>query len=424
MPAPQLPTPTPEDSALVRLMAGRRMSRRSMLTGAGALGLGGFLAACGTSAPGTSAPSGKPTPATDLSDTERTVRWESWPEYLDYDGETKAYPTLVDFTSATGIKAVYSEEIEDNESFYAKVQAQLHQGKDIQRDVIVVTDWMAARLIRQGLVQKLDRSRIPNAKNLRPNLTSVAFDPGRNYSLTWQSGYTGLGFNQAELKKLGVEPPSKVSDLWNPKLKNRVMVLSEMRDTLGLIMLSQNVKPESFTASDFNKALSVLEQQLNSGQIRQVVGNSYVEAMKSGDALAVLCWSGDVAQVNADLREKDPSITEDPFTFVLPEEGGMFWSDNLMVPIGATHKKNAELLMNYYYDPKVAARVAAWVNYVTPVQGAQAEMAKLPDVDASLLNSKMIFPDADYLSKVHMIRPMTAEEETQFTGQFQKVLGL
>jgi spermidine/putrescine transport system substrate-binding protein len=207
-------------------------------------------------------------------------------------------------------------------------------------------------------------------------------------------------------------------------LKNRVMVLSEMRDTLGLIMLQLGKKPESFTTDDFNDALAVLETQLNNGQIRQVVGNSYVDSMKSGDALAVLCWSGDVAQVNLDLRAKNPKLTKDPFEFVMPEAGGMLWSDNLMVPVGSPHKQNAELLMNYYYDPKVAAKVAAWVNYVCPVQGAQEEMAKLPDVDKSLLTSQMIFPTDGFLKQVHMIRPLTQAEETEYTANFQKVLGL
>jgi spermidine/putrescine transport system substrate-binding protein len=168
----------------------------------------------------------------------------------------------------------------------------------------------------------------------------------------------------------------------------------------------------------------VLETQLNNGQIRQVVGNSYVDSMKSGDALVVACWSGDVSQVNADMRAKDPKLTEDPFAFVVPDQGGMFWSDNMLIPIGSPHAANAEALMNYYYDPKVAAKVAAWVNYVCPVVGAQAEMAKLPGVDPSLLNSNLIFPSDQYLQNVHMIRPLTAQEDTDFTAAFQKVLGL
>lgn len=419
------PRLTPEEAAIVRLMSGGRLSRRSVLTGAGVLGMGAVLSACGTSAPGGGATAGaKPTTATDKSATDKVVNWGSWQQYLDFDETSKSYPTLADFTLQTGIKVNYYEEIEDNASYYAKIQAQLHQGKDIQRDIIVMTDWMATRLIRDGLVQKLDRSKIPNAKNIRPGLANVAFDPGRNYSLTWQSGYTGIGYNVQKLKELGVNPPTKVEDLWQPALKNRVMVLSEMRDTIGLILLSQGRKPESFTSDDFNDALTVLDKQLNSGQIRQVVGNSYVDAMKSGDALAVLCWSGDVAVVNAEMRAKDPKLTQDPFAFVKPEAGGMFWSDNMLIPIGSPHKQNVETLMNYYYDPKVAAKVAAYVNYVCPVQGARDEMAKIDGIDRALPGSPMIFPTDEYLKNFHVIRLLTAQEETDFTAAFQKVLGL
>lgn len=424
MSQPQRPRLTPEESAIVRLMSGGRLSRRSMLSGAGAVGLGAFLTACGTSAPGATTGGGasaKPTPAADKSDAEKIVNWASWTEYLDYDESSKAYPTLADFAKASGLKANYYEEIDDNATFYAKVQAQLHQGKDIQRDVITMTDWMAARLVRDGLVQKLDKANIPNAKNILPSLASVAWDPGRNYSLTWQSGYTGIGYNVQKLEALKIKPPKTVDDLWQKGLKNRVMVLSEMRDTIGMIMLQQGKDPAKFTADDFNNALSVLDTQLNNGQIRQVVGNKYVEAMTSGDALAVICWSGDIAQVNLEMETKGKP---DRFEFVIPEAGGMLWSDNLMIPIGSPHKKNAETLLNYYYDPKVAAKVAAWVNYVCPVQGAQDEMAKLPDVDKALVASQMIFPTADYLKNVHMIRPLTQAEETEFTGNFQKVLGL
>ncbi|HET9658380.1 MAG TPA: spermidine/putrescine ABC transporter substrate-binding protein [Kineosporiaceae bacterium] len=419
------PRLTSEEAAIVRLMSGGRLSRRSVLTGAGALGMGAVLSACGTSAPGGGVKaSAKPNAAADRSATDKVVSWGSWQQYLDYDEASKSYPTLADFTKQTGIKADYFEEIEDNASYYAKIQAQLHQGKDIQRDVVVLTDWMATRLVRDGLVQKLDRDKIPNIKNLRPELVNVAFDPGRTYSLTWQSGYTGIGYNVKKIKDLGIKPPTRVEDLWQPALKNRVMVLSEMRDTIGLIMLSQGKKPESFTSDDFSNALTVLDKQLNSGQIRQVVGNSYVDAMKSGDALMVLCWSGDVAQVNADLKAKDPTLTEDTFAFVKPEAGGMFWSDNMLIPVGSPHKQNAETLMNYYYDPKVAAKVAAWVNYVCPVQGARDEMAKIDGIDKALLDSPMIFPTQEYLTDCHVIRLLTAQEETDFTAAFQKVLGL
>jgi spermidine/putrescine transport system substrate-binding protein len=217
MSQPQRPRLSSEEAAIVRLLSGGRLSRRSMLSGAGVLGLGAFLTACGTSAPGGTSGSGvtvKPTAAADKSDSQKVVNWANWTQYLDFDEATKAYPTLVDFDKTFGLKVHYYEEVEDNASYYAKIQAQLHRGKDIQRDIVTLTDWMASRLIREGLVQKLDKARIPNAKNLLPSLAYVPWDPGRNYSLTWQSGYTGIGYNVQQFAKLGLRPPKTVDDLW------------------------------------------------------------------------------------------------------------------------------------------------------------------------------------------------------------------
>jgi spermidine/putrescine transport system substrate-binding protein len=423
MSQPQRPRLTPEDASIVRLLSGGRLSRRSLLSGVGALGAGALVSACSSSA-STAGDTSATSTVTDRSRTEKVVSWGSWRDYLDTDPATESHPTLVEFEKVTGIKTSYAMDIEDNAAYYAQVQSSLHQGEDIQRDIITLTDWMVDLLIREGLVQKLNRSQIPNVKNMRPLLVGVDFDPGRNYSLTWQSGYTGIGYNVSEFDKLGITPPKSVDDLWQPDLKNRVKVLPEMRDTIGVIMLQQGKEPETFTRDDFADALSILEKQLNLGQIREMAGTSYVEAMKSGEALAVICRSGDVAKANREKRAKDSRRTEDPFAFVIPEAGGMFWSDNLVIPIGSPHKQNAELLMNYYYDPKVAAKVAASINCVTPVQGAQEEMAKLRDVDRSLLESPMIFPDTDFLEQVHMIRPLTNAEDIDFSSGFQKVLGL
>jgi spermidine/putrescine transport system substrate-binding protein len=391
-------------------------SRRAVLGGAGALGLGALLAACGTSGtPGTggggatASGSAGPSPAQDRSDTEKVVNWANWTLYLDCDDKTKKYPTLEAFQKKTGIKATYAEDIDDNDTYYGKIQAQLKKGQDIGKDIIVLTDWMAGRLVRQGYVQKLDDAAIPNKKNILPALQDVSFDPGRQYSMTWQSGYAGLAYNKQRVKT----PVRTVDDLWRPELKGRVEVLSEWRDTIGLIMMSQGVRIDKpFTQAQFDKALDVLKTQLDSGQIRQVKGNSYKEDLISGDALAVIGWSGDIFQLNNENGNK--------WDFVLPDSGGTLWSDNLMIPIGSPHKKNAETLINYYYDPKVAAEVAAYVNYICPVQGAQQEMEK---IDKDLAKSPLIFPtDAD-LQKVQVFTKLAPADETRYTQAFQSVLG-
>jgi spermidine/putrescine transport system substrate-binding protein len=393
-------------------------SRRSLLAGAGALGLGAALAACGTKGATGTAPAGSasgsasatgPAAAVDRSASEKVVNWANWTLYLDKAEKGNTYPTLEAFQKKTGIKATYAEDIEDNDTYYGKVQAQLRQGQDIGKDVIVLTDWMAGRLVRQGLVQKFDDAAMPNKKNILPALANVSFDPGRQFTLTWQSGYAGIAYNKKKVK----QPVRTIDDLWRPDLKGRVEVLSEWRDTLGLIMRSQGTNiDKAFTQEQFDKALEVLQTQLGNGQIRQVKGNSYKEDLVSGDALAVIGWSGDIFQLNAE--------SGDQWEFVLPESGGTLWSDNLMIPIGSPHKKNAETLIDYYYDPKVAAEVAAYVNYICPVQGAQAEMEK---IDKDLAASPLIFPSEADLAKVQVFTNLAPADETRYTSAFQRVLG-
>jgi spermidine/putrescine transport system substrate-binding protein len=282
---------------------------------------------------------------------------------------------------------------------------------------------MAGRVIKAGWAQKLDKKNIPNAKNILDTLKNVDYDPGRSYSLTWQSGYTGIGWNTARLKELTGKTELKTLDeLWDPKLKGRIEVLSEMRDTIGLILRSKGTAIDKpFTQAQFDDGVSVLEKQLASGQIRQVKGNSYKEDLVSGDAVAVICWSGDVFQLN--LEAGQGTSKTPPYGFALPESGGVLWSDNLLVPIGSRHKTNAEILMNYYYDPKVAAQVAAYVNYICPVKGAQDEIAKLKGVSPDIVKSPYIFPTQADLTKVQAFRTLSTQEEKDFTAAFQAVLG-
>ena len=391
-----------------RQLVRSQLSRRALLRGAGGIGVAAALAACGTGDSGTQA---KPEPTVeDKSKTDKVVRWANWPAYLDFDEESSTYPTLEKFQEQTGIKATYAEDIDDNDTYYGKIQGQLKNNQDIGKDVIVHTDWMAGRLIRQGYVQKLDKANIPNAANLNPKLQDVDFDPGRKYSLTWQSGYAGLAYRK---DKVGRELKT-VEDLWAPDLKGRVVVLSEMRDTVGVIMMSQGVDISAdFGEDEFMAAIDELQKRLDSGQIRQVKGNSYLEDMYSGNAIAAIGWSGDMLVAQAE--QDDPN-----YTFAVPETGGTLWSDNMLVPIASPHKANAEALMNFYYDPAIAAEVAAYVQYICPVEGAQEEMEK---IDPSLVDSPLIFPTEEDLAAVKVFRALTPDEETTYSEEFQKVIG-
>ncbi len=395
------PPLSPEARAVLSLM-----SRRTVLRGAGALGAAAALAACGTDG---DTSSGGPTAASDRSEEDKVVRWANWAYYLDYDDEAQNYPTLERFKQETGLDATYVEDIEDNDAYFSKIAPQLRDGQDVGQDIVVFTDWMATRLIRQSLVQQLDAANIPNKGNILANLANVDFDPGREYSLTWQSGFAGIAWNKEKVPG-GLH---SVSDLWNPELRGRVEVLSEMRDTMGLIMLEQGVDISGdFTEDEYLDALDVLQQQLDNGQIRQVKGNSYTEDLISEDALAVIAWSGDITALNFENGDK--------WQFVIPDAGGTLWSDNLLVPIGSPYKANAEKLINYYYDPAVAAEVAAYVNYICPVQGAKEEILK---IDPELAENTLIFPDEATLATVKVFRALTPEEETTFSTAYQKALG-
>jgi spermidine/putrescine transport system substrate-binding protein len=408
----------PEVRELIALHDRSRISRRSFFRGAGGVGAAALLTACGTSGTGggtapppSAGPSAAgPAPAQDVSATEKSVAWANWTLYLDYDEATKTYPTLEEFKKQTGIDATYSEDIDGNDTYFGKIQGQLANGQDIGKDIVVFTDWMAGRMVRMGYTQQLDKANIPNAKNLRAQLQNVDYDPGRAHTLTWQTGFAGLAWNKEQVPG-GLRV---VSDLWKPELKGRVEVLDEWRDTVGLIMSEQGVDISSpqWGPDQFGAAVDVLNQQISSGQIRQVKGNSYKEDLVSGDAVAVIGWSGDITQLNAE--------NDDRFEFAVPDSGGTLWSDNMMVPIGARHKANAEKLMNYYYDPTVSATVAAYVNYICPVEGAQEAMQK---VDPELVSDTSIFPDAATLAKVKIFRSLTPQEETDFGGQFQKTIG-
>ena len=374
---------------------GAMVSRRGVLAGAGGLGAAGLLAACGGS---------------DSGDSANSVRWGNWPLYLDYDEDTKKYPTLDKFKEQTGITAEYFEDYNDNDEFYGKVQAQLKLGEDIGYDVVTPTDWMAARWIRLGYTQKFDAANIPNKSNILDSLASPSFDPNREQSLTWQGIMAGFGWNTAKNPK-GIRT---LDELFAPQNKGKIVVLSEMRDTIGIILLAQGVNLQTVTEDQYMNAVDYMAKQISDGWIRGVKGNEYAEDLTSGDATAVIGWSGDMFILKAENEGK--------FDFAIPESGGTISGDNLMIPstASAEGKANAEKLINFYYDPAIAAEVAAYVNYVCPVKGAQAEMEKIAP---ELASSPFIFPDDKMSQRLNVFRSLTPAEETSWTEAFQKAAG-
>ena len=383
-------------SSEVTSLLSSRVSRRAVLAGVGGVAGATALAACGGG--------GSKAAAKD------TVRWGNWTLYIDVDESGKKYPSLEAFTKKTGISVDYKEDINDNDEFFGKIQGQLKLGEDIGYDLITPTDWMAARYVRLGYTQKFDLANIPNRVNVIDSLANPGWDPNRESSLPYQGIMGGFGWNKEKLPK-GIRT---LEELFAPANKGKIVVLSEMRDTLGVIMMAQGVDITKFTKDQFMNAVDFVQKKIADGYIRGVKGNEYKEDLISGDAVAVLAWSGDLFQLATENDGK--------FDFAIPESGGTISADNLLIPstANADGKKNAEALINYLYDPAVAAQVAAYVNYVTPVKGAQAEMEK---INPELASSEFIFPSAKTQSRLKQFRSLTPAEETEFTAAFQKAIG-
>lgn len=394
------------------------LTRRTALTGLAGLSAAAFLAACGSpgknpttggSAEATgssSAPTAKA--AKDLSGTEKVVNWSNWPQYIDLSKDGKARPSLDQFTAQTGIKVSYTEDYNDNDEFFAKVRPLLEAGRDTGRDVWCSTDWMVSRLIRLGYVQTLDQANIPNAVNLEDALKNVEFDPGRKYSLPWQSGFAGIAYNPKATGGKKVESVDQL--LTDPALKGKITLLTEMRDTVGLVLMAQGKKLASFTAADFDSAVAELRKAKDAGQIKGFTGNEYTKPLAAGDTAACIAWTGDVVQLRAD----NPDLG-----YVLPAAGCTLWSDNFVIPAMAQHKKNAETLIDYYYDPKNFAKVAEYVNYVSDIKGVKAVIAAAnPDV----ANNELIFPTPETLARAQVFRGLGNAEETDFNRKFQALV--
>jgi spermidine/putrescine transport system substrate-binding protein len=392
----------PHRSGLVLPDVGRRQFVRGAATGSMGLFLPGLLAACGTS--GSQQDAGSCT-STDSSETEKELFFSNWPAYLDRDGQS--FPTLESFEKQTGVDVTYNTDVNDNNEFFAKVQNQLGACESIGRDIIVLTDWMAARMVDLGWLQKLDHEKIPHVdNNLVANLKSPDWDPNRDYSVPWQSGFTGVAYNKKAIDK----PVGSFSELLTRSdLKGKVSLLKEMRDTMGFMLAVAGADPADFDESDWDDALAELEKSVSSGQIRRFTGNDYLEDLARGDLVACEAWSGDI------MALENPDIE-----WVVPEEGLALWSDNMLVPNKAEHKTNAELLMNYYYRPDVAATLAAWVWYVCPVEGAQDAMKR---IDPSLVDQPLIFPTEEFLANTFSFMSLDEDTAKQYDTDFSQAIG-
>jgi spermidine/putrescine transport system substrate-binding protein len=402
-------TPSNEDleREFERLLRNPVTRRRILQRGAaGALSASAlaYLAACGTDEPsGGGGQKAEEEKAIAKGKIGASLYFANWPLYID-----EKRSALTKFQDKYGTKVKYVEEINDNDQFFGKVRQQYDQGNSGGRDIHVVTDWMADRMIRLGYVQKFDKSTMPNADaNLIERLKSPPFDPNREFSMPWQSGMTGIIYRKDKVKRT----PKSIDDLFDPAYKGKVTFLTEMRDSVGVVTAWQGADPEKATLDDYLKAVDKLQEEVDSGQIRGFTGNEYLKDLPKGDSWVILGWSGDAVQLKAD----NPNID-----FVLPESGGMLWTDNMQIPVGAPEPYTAEKFIDFIYQPEIEAPIEAYVNYICPVNGTKEVLAK---TDKALAENPLIFPDAAFLDETHIFRGLKPAEETKLNDAFQKLIG-
>jgi spermidine/putrescine transport system substrate-binding protein len=385
----------------------RRQFLRRAAVGGAALSLPSLVAACGGGGiEAETGPGGEGTTSV-VQELAGEITVSNWPYYIDQNDDATRFPTLEQFTEETGVKVNYLEDINSNEEFFGEIQAPLSRGQSIDRDIIVPTAWLCARLLRLGYLQKLDKSAIPNIVNLEDTLRSPAWDPNRDYSLPWQSYITGIGYDP---KKVGGELTS-VEQLLDPALKGKITMLDSMEDTVGLFLLEAGVDPTGdIDATAYDEAIAKIQKAVDDDQVRQFTGNDYTGPLAKGDVWASIAWSGDIVILQAD----NPNLE-----FTIPDAGGMTSVDTMVIPTGGD-VYTASTFMNFFYDPKIAAEVAAYVNYITPVKGTKEEITK---IDPALAEDPLIFPNTEVLENIYEFNA-EAIENPEFQEKWQAVIGV
>lgn len=397
---------------------------RGSLVAASALSLPAILAACGikpaasqrslTSASTAATLAPLPSPA-------GTLNFANWPAYIDIDDKDGSYPTIKKFEAASKIKVAYTEDINDNEEFFGKIQPDLAAGNPPAYDLIVMTDWMIAKMIRLGYLEELHLDALPNFTANGDDLyKNPWYDPGNQHSLAWQSGITGIGYNP----KLTGRPITTFDDLLDPKFKGRVGMFSEMRDTMSMALLSMGVKPENATVADVQKAGDKLQTARSNGQFRNFYGNDYYDQLAGKNLALTIAWSGDVTQMKL---YDNPDVE-----FVVPDSGGMRWVDNMAIPKNADHPADAHAMMNFWYDPANAVPLSEYIGYFSPVKGvpdlvradATAAAGGGDKETAAQLNTvaDTVTPSDATLKNVFTYKLLDDAEEKQWNDIFQKVV--
>ncbi len=400
-----------DDEMLAQAIAvSRQLSRRRFLKGTGAA-MGGLavgpalLAACGSSSSSSSGSGGGGGKSLTIS------TWETYIDTDDNGDEHYKGGTIDTFQKQTGIDVTYKTDFNDNDEYFNKVfEPYLGKGRKINPDIVVPTYWMAARLIGLKWLEKLPLDKIPNHKNVDPAYTSVSWDEGGHYQMPWQAGITGIAYDPS----LTGRDLTSFKDLLDPQFKGKVGMLTEMRDTVGMAMLSLGLDPTKVDVDGAGKALDLIQQAKDDGQVRAFTGNEYLSSIESGDFVACMAWSGDIVQ----LQKKKPNIR-----FVIPEEGGMQWFDTMVIPILTSHVDSAAAWMNFVYDPVNAAKITAFVQYIPPCVGVKEQLLSMGGDDAKLADSQILFPDDATKARLKIFADLPSADEIKIQNRFNSITG-
>jgi spermidine/putrescine transport system substrate-binding protein len=385
---------------LARLASRRRFIGGGAAVAAAAILGPSFLAAC-SSDKSASGPSDAPkAPEDDGSPASGKLRISNWPLYM-ADGFVAAFQT------ATGLTVDYKEDFNDNEEWFAKNKEPLSRKQDIGADLVVPSEFMAARLAGLGWLNPISESRWTNRKNMRPDLLGSKVDPGRKFTAPYMSGMVGIAYNRAATGR----DLTKVADMWDPAFKGKLSLLSDMRDGLGMFMMSQGGSPEDPTLPDVQKAVDIIKEQKDRGQIRRFTGNDYADDLAAGNIIVAQAYSGDVVQ----LQKDNPDLK-----FVIPETGSSTFVDTMVIPYTTQNQKAAEEWINYIYDRANYAKLIAATKYVPVLSDMTAELTK---IDPELANNPLINPPKETLAKLKAWAPLTDEQTQEFNKAYAAVTG-
>ncbi len=390
---------------LAARLAANRTSRRRFLgrggAAAAALVLGpSFLAACGSKDSGGGGTTATATTADDGAKASGHLRISNWPLYM-ADGFVAAFQT------ASGLTVDYKEDFNDNEEWFAKNKEPLSRKQDIGADLVVPTQFMALRLKQLGWLNEISETRVANRKNLRPDLLNDVSDPGRKYTAPYMTGMVGLAYNKAATGR----PITKIDDLWDPAFKGKVSLLSDTQDGLGMIMSSQGNSPEKPTLETIQKAVDLVKEQKDKGQIRRFTGNDYADDLAAGNIVVAQAYSGDIVQLQADNPDLD---------FIIPESGGDWFIDTQVIPYTTQNQHAAEAWIDYVYDRPNYAKLVAFTQYVPVLSDMTEELDK---IDKKLAANPLINP-TDAMKANLRTWPALSDEDTQaFNAAYAAVTG-